>query len=161
MTLSDHLYVVMASMSPYCILQIVYFFFIIWTVRIIEWQNNAKCVVGADTTQIPAVGASFTYLHICCCFQRIVFQWFTWTYYPINFKLFRHSQHQMRSNWKIKQSILISLIELLKTSPKYKMIELLLHGQHSPTIINHRLHLHQSELIQPIWPYIHCVFIFY
>lgn len=50
--------------------------------------------------------------------------------------------------------ILVGLVKPLEAGPEDKMIEKLVHSQHTSSAIHQSLHLHQSELIESIGPYI-------
>jgi hypothetical protein len=63
------------------------------------------------------------------------------------------------SNGEIKQAILIGGVEFFEAGLENEMVEKLVHGQDTSSVVDKGFHLQKTELVEAICPYIHGVFV--
>ena len=65
----------------------------------------------------------------------------------------------MCSNGEVKQAILIGGVEFFEAGLEDEMVEELVHGQDTSSVVDEGFHLQKTELVEPICPYVHGVFV--
>jgi hypothetical protein len=58
----------------------------------------------------------------------------------------------LRGEGEVEDAVLVCFVEFLEAGPEDEVVEFFVHGQHPSRAVHHRLHLHQSELVQAVGP---------
>ena len=121
-------------------------------VGLTEAHYYAESRISGWSSKVPGLCTSLPNLHLSCGFQAVIFEGLACPQNAIDLHLLGRPNGELASKGKGQKIVLSSLIELLETGLKDEMVELLMHGQHSSTVADHVLHLHQPKLIQSIRP---------